>query len=257
VVAAGCGLGEAGADPASWKCSPRWCQAWASCPGGKGWRAAAAVDALDHIIRPVPEFAKPLREEDADPSPFDQFTRWFGEAAARGLRVPEAATLATATESGIPSARIVLVKVRDESGFVFFSNYKSRKGRELAANPRAALVFHWDALGRQVRVEGGVEQTSSKESARYVRDRPRGSQLSALASPQSEVVEGRDVLERRVADLAAEYQGLELPEPENWGGFRLLPEAFEFWQHREDRLHDRLRYTRQQGGRWLVERLAP
>ena len=205
----------------------------------------------------VLEFAEPLREEDADPSPFDQFTRWFGEAAGLGLRVPEAATLATATNDGVPSARIVLVKVRDEAGFVFFSNYESRKGRELAANPRAALVFHWDALGRQVRVEGCVERTSPEESAGYVRSRPRGSQLSALASPQSEAVEGRDLLERRVAELAAEYKGRALPEPENWGGFRLLPDEFEFWQHREDRLHDRLRYTRQPDGRWLVERLAP
>jgi pyridoxamine 5'-phosphate oxidase len=204
----------------------------------------------------VPEFAEPLREEDAHPSPFEQFTRWFGQAAARGL-MPEAATLATATADGIPSARIVLVKVRDESGFVFFSNYESQKGRELAANPRAALVFHWDALGRQVRVEGGVERTSSEESARYVRSRPRGSQLSALASPQSEVIEGRDVLERCVAELAGEYEGMELPQPENWGGFRLIPDGFEFWQHREDRLHDRLRYTRQLDGGWLVQRLAP
>ena len=205
----------------------------------------------------VPQFAEPLREQDVDPSPFDQFTRWFGEAAASGLRAPEAATLATATVDGIPSARIVLVKVRDESGFVFFSNYESRKGRELAANPRAALVFHWDGLGRQVRVEGRVQRVCSEESARYVRSRPRGSQLSALASPQSQVIGDRDVLERRVAELAAEYHDMQLPEPENWGGFRLLPDAFEFWQHREDRLHDRLRYTRQPRGGWLVQRLAP
>jgi pyridoxamine 5'-phosphate oxidase len=205
----------------------------------------------------VPEFSQPLREQDADPSPFAQFMRWFGEAGAHGLRAPEAATLATATRDGVPSARMVLVKVRDESGFVFFSNYESRKGRELAANPRAALVFHWDALGRQVRVEGRVERTSTEESVRYVRTRPRGSQLSALASPQSEVVDSRDVLERRVAQLAAEYDGADLPEPEAWGGFRLLPDAFEFWQHREDRLHDRLRYTRRPDGRWLIERLAP
>lgn len=205
----------------------------------------------------MPEFAEPLREEDADRSPFDQFARWFGEATARGLRAPEAATLATATREGIPSARIVLVKVRDESGFVFFSNYESRKGRELAANPRAALVFHWDALGRQVRVESRVERAGITESAQYVRSRPRGSQLSALASPQSEVVEGRDVLERRVAELAAEYNGMEPPVPENWGGFRLVPDSFEFWQHREDRLHDRLRYTRAENGGWKLERLAP
>jgi pyridoxamine 5'-phosphate oxidase len=205
----------------------------------------------------MPEFAQPLREEDVDGSPFVQFTRWFDDATRSGLRLPEAATLATATRDAIPSARMVLVKVRDESGFVFFSNYESRKGRELVANPRAALVFYWDALGRQVRVEGGVERTSSQESATYVRTRPRGSQLSALASPQTEVVEGRDVLERRVAELAAEYRGLELPQPENWGGFRLRPGAFEFWQHREDRLHDRLRYTRRPDGAWQVERLAP
>jgi pyridoxamine 5'-phosphate oxidase len=171
--------------------------------------------------------------------------------------VPEAATLATATKEGVPSARIVLVKLHDESGFVFFSNYDSRKGRELAANPCAALVFHWDPLGRQVRVEGRVERTSPEQSAQYARSRPRGSQLSALASPQSEVVEGRDVLERVVRELAARYEGKQLPEPESWGGFRLVPDSLEFWQHREDRLHDRLRYTRRPDGRWVIERLAP
>ena len=205
----------------------------------------------------MPEFAQPLREEDVDRSPFAQFTRWFDDAAGSGLRLPEAATLATASRDGIPSARMVLVKVRDESGFVFFSNYASRKGRELAVNPRAALVFHWDGLGRQVRVEGRVERTSPEESAAYVRSRPRGSQLSALASPQSEVVDTRGVLEQRVGELAGEYREMELPLPENWGGFRLQPDLFEFWQHREDRLHDRLRYTRQHAGGWLLERLAP
>lgn len=202
-------------------------------------------------------FAEPLREADVDRSPFGQFTRWFDDAAEHGVLAPEAATLATATREGAPSARMVLVKVREPSGFVFFSNYESRKARELAANPRAALVFHWGGLGRQVRVEGRVERTSREESAQYARSRPRGSQLSALASPQSRVVEDRDALERRVAQLAAEYQGKELPQPESWGGFRLLPESFEFWQHREDRLHDRLRYSLQPRGDWLVERLAP
>ncbi len=205
----------------------------------------------------MPDFGQPLSEQDVAQSPFDQFARWFDEASASGLRVPEAATLATATTDGIPSARIVLVKMRDESGFVFFSNYESRKGRELEANPHAALVFHWDALGRQIRVEGAVERTSAEESARYAQSRPRGSQLSALASPQSQVVEDRQLLESRVSELAARYEGTELPAPENWGGFRLLPDAVEFWQHREDRLHDRLRYTRQEDGRWLIERLAP
>lgn len=201
-------------------------------------------------------FGVPLREQDVDPSPFVQFDRWFGQAAD-AVRVPEAATLATATPAGRPSARIVLVKVRDPSGFVFYSNYESRKGRELAANPQAALVFHWDPLGRQVRVEGRVERTSAAESAGYVRSRPRGSQLSALASPQSSVIESRGLLEQRVSDLAAAYAESELPVPENWGGFRLVPHTFEFWQHREDRLHDRLRYSAQAAGRWRRERLAP
>lgn len=205
----------------------------------------------------MPEFAHPLQEGDVCPSPFDQFSVWFRQAGESGIRSPEAAVLATATGDGIPSARVVLVKLRDESGFVFFSNYSSRKGRELAMNPRAALVFHWDALGRQVRVEGGVERTSVAESAAYARSRPRGSQLSALASPQSEVIETREMLERRVCELAIRYEEAALPEPENWGGFRLRPDVFEFWQHREDRLHDRLRYTRGPDDRWLLERLAP
>jgi pyridoxamine 5'-phosphate oxidase len=205
----------------------------------------------------VPGFAQPLREQDVDPSPFAQFGRWFEQAAEGGVRAPEAATLATATPEGIPSARIVLVKQHDESGFVFHTNYESRKGRELTLNPHAALVFHWDQLGRQVRVEGRVERTSPAESAAYVRARPRGSQLSALASPQSSVVESREFLERRVAEVAAEHGEGELAVPENWGGFRLAPHTFEFWQHREDRLHDRLLYTAQGDRTWRLERQAP
>lgn len=205
----------------------------------------------------MPEFAQPLREEDADPSPFVQFERWFEQAARSKVREPEAAALATATPDGVPSARMVLVKVREQSGFVFFSNYNSRKARELEASPHAALVFYWDPLGRQVRIEGRVERTTAEESAAYVRSRPRGSQLSALASPQSEVIESRDWLEQRVTELTEQYEGAEPPVPSHWGGFRLAPKVFEFWQHREDRLHDRLRYTGQAGGGWLIERLAP
>jgi pyridoxamine 5'-phosphate oxidase len=206
---------------------------------------------------PVPDFAVPLLEEDADADPVRQFTAWFEEAVASGVRAPEAAALATATPNGIPSVRVVLVKQADSAGFVFYSNYESAKGRELAANPRAELLFHWDRLGRQVRVQGAVERTSAMESAAYVRSRPRGSQLSALASPQSTVVGSREQLEGRVAELAARYADAELPVPGNWGGFRLVPQAFEFWQHREDRLHDRLRYARDPDGRWHMERLAP
>jgi pyridoxamine 5'-phosphate oxidase len=205
----------------------------------------------------VSEFAQPLREEDVDPSPFVQFNRWFEQAANEGVRAPEAAAVATATADGAPSVRMVLVKQADESGFVFFSNYESRKGAELESNPRAALLFHWDPVGRQVRIEGPVQRTSPEASAAYVRSRPRGSQLSALASPQSRPIESREALERRTAELAAQHEGVELPVPGAWGGYRLTPDVFEFWQHREDRLHDRLRYTEDGHGGWRIDRLAP
>jgi pyridoxamine 5'-phosphate oxidase len=152
---------------------------------------------------------------------------------------------------------MVLVKEASERGFVFYSNFESRKGRELAENPRAALLFYWDPLGRQVRIEGEVRPVSQEESASYIRSRPRGSQLSALASPQSRVVPSREWLEQRVDELAAAHDGRELPLPGAWGGFRLEAERLEFWQHREDRLHDRLSYTRAQDGHWRLERLAP
>lgn len=211
----------------------------------------------EQIMVALPEFAKPLREADVDPSPYVQFNRWFEEAADARIRIPEAAALATANQEGVPSARMVLVKGRDESGFVFYSNYDSRKGRELAANPHAALLFYWDGLGRQVRVEGKVQRITPAESAVYIASRPRGSQLSALASPQSEVIQSREALEERVVELAALNQEDGLPLPESWGGFQLLPEWFEFWQHREDRLHDRLRYSLESDRRWRIERLAP
>jgi pyridoxamine 5'-phosphate oxidase len=188
-----------------------------------------------------------------------QFASWFHEAELSGMPQPEAAAVATASAAGAPSVRMVLIKGYDERGFVFFSSYESRKGQELAANPQAALLFHWPPLGRQVRLEGAVQRVSPEESEAYARSRPRGSQLSALASPQSRAIESRGVLERRVAELAAKYDGVELPVPDSWGGFRLAPERYEFWQHRADRLHDRLRYARPAaaGARWTIERLAP
>jgi pyridoxamine 5'-phosphate oxidase len=204
----------------------------------------------------VPDHAMPLLENDLDGDPLGQFASWFDEAGTAGVREPEAAALATASADGVPSVRMVLVKAFDERGFVFFSDYTSRKGRELAVNPRAALLFHWDPLGRQVRIEGPVKRTSAEESAAYIRTRPRSSQVSALASPQSQTLESREELERRVAELERRYADGELPMPSSWGGFRLAPETLEFWQQRHDRLHDRLRYRRA-GDRWLIERLAP
>jgi len=204
-----------------------------------------------------PQFAHPLRESDVDPDPFRQFSAWFSDAQSSGIRLPEAAALATASPEGAPSVRMVLVKSMEARGFDFYSNFDSRKGRELAANPRAALLFYWDPLGRQVRIEGEVQSLGDEPSAAYVRTRPRGSQLSALASPQSQTIPGRAWLEERVAELAAAYDGAEVPLPERWGGFRVLPGSLEFWQHREDRLHDRLLYTPAAGGGWRLERLAP
>jgi pyridoxamine 5'-phosphate oxidase len=209
-----------------------------------------------HMQAPEPPFAKPLLEDDLDSDPFRQFEAWFEAARETGARAPEAAALATATADGAPSLRMVLVKEAGPGGLEFYTNYESRKGEELASNPRAALLFYWDALGRQVRIEGPVRRVSVEETAAYVRSRPRGSQLSALASPQSRAIAGREQLEQSVAELTSSYEGAELPVPENWGGFRLDPVVFEFWQHREDRLHDRLRYARAGGG-WQVERLAP
>jgi len=204
-----------------------------------------------------PDHGKPLREQDVDADPLRQFLAWCEQAKATGMRMPEAAAVATAAPDGSPSVRMVLVKGFDDRGFVFFTNYSSRKGGELAENPRAALLFHWDQLGRQVRITGPVTRTSAEETAAYVKTRPRGSQLSALASPQSEVVADREQLERAVAELAERYGEGELPTPEGWGGFRVALEEIEFWQQRSDRLHDRLRYRRDGQGGWAIERLAP
>lgn len=201
--------------------------------------------------------SQPLREGDVDPDPVRQFAAWFEEAASTGARQPEAAAVATATADGAPSVRMVLVKHADHDGFVFFTNYESRKGGELSANPHAALLFHWEPLGRQVRIEGHVARTTREESEAYAHSRARGSQLSAAASPQSRTVESREVLERRVAELDERHAGVEVPVPDHWGGFRLVPETFEFWQHRDNRLHDRLRYRKGPSGGWEIERLAP
>ena len=188
--------------------------------------------------------------------PLELFEHWFAEAKRAGVEVPEAMTLATATGAGIPSARMVLLKGADEDGFVFYTGYGSRKSDELEQNPRAALVFYWRPLGRQVRVEGSVARVSEPESAAYFATRPRGSQLAAWASLQSRPLGRREELDRRYAELEREYEGRDVPLPPHWGGYRLHPEAIEFWEHRENRLHDRLRYTRAREG-WNVEMLSP
>ena len=197
-----------------------------------------------------------LAEADVDADPVVQFRRWFEQAEQAGLLEPTAMTLATATQDGRPSARMVLLRGFDERGFCFYTNYESRKGAELAANPQAALVFWWGELQRQVRIEGRVEPTSRSESEAYFHSRPPGSQLSAAASPQSRVIDSRAVLERRVAELATGHQDGQLALPGFWGGFRLAHEVVEFWQGRPNRLHDRLRYRRA-GDSWTIERLAP
>ena len=198
-----------------------------------------------------------LKESNLDPSPFKQFDKWFQQALAAGLPEPNAMTLATATLDGKPSARIVLLKGFDEDGFVFFTNYESQKGRELLANPRAALVCYWIELERQVRISGGVSRVSAEESEEYFQSRPLGSQLGAWASQQSEVVGERKILEDKLEQLTREYQTKPVPVPPHWGGYRVAPETLEFWQGRPNRLHDRLRYTRQSGSQWLIERLSP
>ena len=199
--------------------------------------------------------AEPLLERDVDPDPLRQFRRWFGEAG-EAVRMPEAAAVATATRDGSPSARMVLVKRFDERGFVFHTNYGSRKSDELEANPRAALLYYWDPLGRQVRIEGPVERIARAETAEYFRTRPRGAQIGAHASRQSRPIGSREELEAREAEVARVFADGEVPVPEPWGGYRLVPETYEFWQHRDDRLHDRLRYRRDAGG-WTIERLQP
>jgi pyridoxamine 5'-phosphate oxidase len=197
-----------------------------------------------------------LRRADLAPDPLEQFRQWFAEAAA-ALEVPQATALATATPDGAPSVRMVLLKDFDERGLVFYSHYTSRKGRELEANPQAALLFHWSPLGRQVRVEGKVERVSTEESDAYFATRPRDAQLGAHASRQSEPLGSREELDERLAELEGELVEDAVPRPPTWGGFLLVPEGWEFWQHRASRLHDRFRYEREPSGGWRIERLFP
>ena len=204
----------------------------------------------------MPNTRQPLTENDVESDPIAQFARWYEGALESVKPLPHAVALATATRAGHPSLRMVLLKGFDSHGFVFYTNYRSRKGRDLARNARASLLFYWGGLERQVRVDGLATKVSARESDEYFATRPRGSQLSAWASAQSDTVASRAALERRFAAFARKYPGA-VPRPPHWGGYRLLPETFEFWQSREDRLHDRIVYRRGPRGRWIIERLAP
>ncbi|PSB07043.1 pyridoxamine 5'-phosphate oxidase [Pleurocapsa sp. CCALA 161] len=199
-----------------------------------------------------------LTEADLNSNPIQQFKLWFEQALAADLIEPNAMTLATATPDGKPSARIVLLKGVSEQGFVFYTNYASQKGQQLLANPYAALVFLWDKLERQIRIEGKVEKLSSKESLEYFHSRPKASQLGAWASAQSQVIPNREVLEEKLASLQAQYSGeVTIPLPPHWGGFRVVPDRLEFWQGRPSRLHDRLVYKLEADSHWSISRLSP
>jgi pyridoxamine 5'-phosphate oxidase len=198
-----------------------------------------------------------LRRADLHPNPVEQFRAWFAAALAAEERDVNAMSLATATSDGKPSVRIVLLKAVDDRGFCFFTNYDSEKGKELEANPHAALCFYWIKLERQVRVRGTVERTSREDSAAYFHSRPIGSRLGAWASKQSEAIDSRQILDARLETMRERYHNTEIPLPPHWGGYRVKPEQIEFWQGRPNRLHDRFRYTRQSESAWQIDRLAP
>ena len=198
-----------------------------------------------------------LRRSDLHPDPHRQFGAWFAAALAAEIRDVNAMSLATATSDGKPSVRIVLLKAFDEQGFAFFTNYYSEKAREIEGNPFAALAFYWPQLERQVRISGAVERTSREDSAAYFHSRPVGSQLGAWASKQSEIIDARQILEARLMEMTERFENRNVPLPPHWGGYRVKPNKFEFWQGRPNRLHDRFRYTIQSDGKWIIDRLAP
>lgn len=199
----------------------------------------------------------PLNRSDLLADPIQLFKRWLEEAQEKGVEYPISMTLATATQDGYPNARMVLLKEYDRRGFCFFTNYESEKSLEILANPRAALVFYWQALNRQVRIRGRVEKTSPEESDAYFKTRPPGSQIGAWASQQSQVVQNGHALEGKFREFERRFPEGMIPRPDHWGGFRLIPETFEFWQSRLNRMHDRFRFTRVAENEWRIERLFP
>lgn len=210
------------------------------------------------IAEPRHEYERgKLSRADLDPDPLRQFQRWFEEAMKAGLLEPNAMILATATASGAPSVRTVLLKSYDDRGFVFYTNYDSRKGREIAENDRVALLFPWFGLERQVAVTGAASKVSMGESVKYFLTRPRGSQMGAWVSHQSSVISSRSMLEMKLDEIRRKFAGGEIPLPSFWGGYRVVPREIEFWQGGEDRLHDRFLYSRGEGGGWEIRRLAP
>jgi pyridoxamine 5'-phosphate oxidase len=199
----------------------------------------------------------PLREEDVDADPVRQFQRWYDDAESRGVLAADAMVVASATPEGRPSARVVLLRGFDERGFAFYTNFESRKGREVEANPHAAVLFHWPEVHRQVRATGRIERVTQAESETYWNNRPRASRISAWASAQSEPIGSRAELEARAAEAETRFGDGDVPLPPFWGGYRLVPDELELWEHRDDRLHDRLRYRQTDDGGWVVERLQP
>lgn len=212
--------------------------------------------ALRKLVRKGIKALRGLHEDDCDADPFKQFDRWFAESKKTGLQYPEAMALATATAEGLPSVRMVLMKGYDDRGFCFFTNYESRKADELEHNPRAALLFYWEPYERQIRIEGTIEKLTEEESFAYFKTRPRGSRIGAWASAQSSVIGRREDLEKRVREYEKKFSGSDVPLPPYWGGYRCIPESFEFWQGRVNRLHDRLQFTREEDG-WKRVRLSP
>ena len=216
------------------------------------------MDTTPDLAKLRSEYSAPgLRRAELHSDPLQQFSAWFAAALAAEIRDVNAMSLATATRDGKPSVRIVLLKGFDESGFSFFTNYDSGKARDLEANPFAEMVFYWPQLERQVRISGKVERTSREDSAAYFHSRPLGSQLGAWVSKQSEVIDARKVLDARMNEMTERFENGEIPLPPHWGGYRLKPDKFEFWQGRPNRLHDRFRYSRKADGTWLIDRLAP